>query len=74
MARMSKPKRLQSQLAILRLAAVGMDVRKQIPKEHMRMAPSLAPALIALDEVLRELGWADANERAPRYRPTARNR
>jgi hypothetical protein len=61
---MSKSKRVPAsdltELTILRLAAIAVDLRGQLTPERMARAPSLITVLDACDRVFDELGWGDS--------------
>lgn len=61
------------ELAILRLVATAVDLRKQITRFEIQRAPSLAAAFVALDAVWHEMGWDSASE-APPHEPTKKRR
>jgi hypothetical protein len=48
-----------TELTILRLAAIAVDLRKQLTPEKLANAPSLVTVLDACDRVFDELGWGD---------------
>lgn len=50
---------VHAQLRILRLAAGGMVLRSSLSREQLTLAPSLGPALDALDRVMTEMGFGD---------------
>lgn len=50
-----------AELAILRLAAMGSELRHALSLREIRRIPSLDGALSALDRVMKELGWDDDN-------------
>jgi hypothetical protein len=60
---MSKSKQVPAsdltELTILRLAAIAVDLRGQLTPERMAKAPSLITVLDACDRVFEELGWGD---------------
>jgi hypothetical protein len=60
---MSKSKQVPAsdltELTILRLAAIAVDLRGQLTPERMAKAPSLITVLEACDRVFEELGWGD---------------
>lgn len=47
------------ELEVLRLAAMAIDVRARLSSHQIQRIPSLEIALNALDQVMREMGWAD---------------
>jgi hypothetical protein len=53
-------------LRVLRLAAMAFDVRAKLTRKEIRRIPSLELALNALDQVLKEMGWADNGSRPRR--------
>ena len=60
---MSKSKQVPAsdltELTVLRLAAIAVDLRGQLTPERMAKAPSLITVLDACDRVFEELGWGD---------------
>jgi hypothetical protein len=60
---MSKSKQVPAsdltELTILRLAAIAVDLRGQLTPERLAKAPSLITVLDACDRVFDELGWGD---------------
>jgi hypothetical protein len=61
---MSKNKEIPAsdltELTILRLAAIAVDLRVQLTPERLAKAPSLITVLDACDRVFEELGWGDS--------------
>jgi len=76
---MSKSKQVpvsdDTELTILRLAAIAVDLRGQLTPERMAKAPSLITVLDACDRVFDELGWGDnVSQRPVSRRPSLNHR
>jgi hypothetical protein len=74
---MSKSKELPdsdlTELTILRLAAIAVDLRGQLTPERLAKAPSLISVLDACARVFEELGWGDSVSEQPVPRRTGLN-
>jgi hypothetical protein len=46
-------------LSVLRLAAMAIDVRRSLTSREIQNIPSLDAALTNLEQVMKEMGWAD---------------